>query len=70
MVARIIMAELPNTIGLYHTMVRGCKNDFREHKLFIGVSGGCSKCCDNFYNLPLDVGSEWTAMEVANSEEV
>lgn len=62
--------ELPATLGLYHAMVRGYQKDCRQHKLFIGVSGGCAKCADSFYNLMLDVGGEWTAAEVANSEEV
>jgi len=62
--------ELPQVVGLYHAMVRGYQKDSRQHKLFIGVSGGCSKCSDSFYNLMIDVGSEWTAQEVANSEEV
>ena len=61
--------EVPQVVGLYHAMVRGFQKDIRQHKLFIGVSGGCSKCCDAFYNLMLDVGSEWTAKEVAESEE-
>lgn len=64
------LPEPPQTVGLYHAMVRGYQKDFRQHKLFIGVSGGCSKCSDAFYNLMIDVGSEWTAQEVANSEEV
>ena len=62
--------EPPQLAGLYHAMVRGYQKDIRQHKLFIGVSGGCPKCCDAFYNLMLDVGSEWTAREVVQSEEV
>ena len=61
--------EPPQVVGLYHAMVRGFQKDIRQHKLFIGVSGGCSKCCDDFYNLMLDVGGEWTAKDVAQSEE-
>ena len=64
------MPEVPNTMGLYHAMVRGYQKDLRQQKLFIGVSGGCARCSDSFYNLMLDVGKEWTAVEVANSEEV
>jgi len=62
--------DAPQSVGLYHAMVRGYQKDLRLHKLFIAVSGGCSKCSDAFYNLMLDVGSEWTAREVAESEEV
>ena len=62
--------ELPSVTGLYHAMVRGYQKDCRQHKLFIGVSGGCPKCSDAFYNLMLDVGADWTAGEVADSEEV
>ena len=61
--------ELPLVTGLYHSMVRGYQKDCRQHKLFIGVSGGCAKCSDSFYNLMIDVGAEWTAREVAESEE-
>jgi hypothetical protein len=64
------LPEPPQTVGLYHAMVRGYQKDSRQHKLFVGVSGGCSKCSDAFYNLMIDVGSDWTAQEVANSEEV
>lgn len=64
------LPECPTSMGLYHAMVRGFQKDNRQHKLFIGVSGGCSKCSDSFYNLMIDVGSEWTAGDVANSEEV
>ncbi len=62
--------EPPQLAGLYHAMVRGYQKDIRQHKLFIGVSGGCPKCCDSFYNLMLDVGSEWAAKDVVQSEEV
>jgi hypothetical protein len=57
-------------MGLYHAMVRGYQKDCRQHKLFIGVSGGCPKCSDEFYNLMLDVGGDWSCKEVADSEEV
>ena len=63
------LPEAPQVLGLYHAMVRGFQKNVRQHKLFVGVSGGCSKCCDDFYNLMLDVGSEWTARDVAESEE-
>jgi len=63
-------AEVPQRIGLYHALVRGYQKDVRQHKLFIVVSGGCSKCSDSFYNLMLDVGKEWSALDAVNSEEV
>lgn len=62
--------EAPQVVGLYHAMVRGFQKDIRQHKLFVGVSGGCTKCCDSFYNLMLDVGHKWTCAEIAQSEEV
>jgi hypothetical protein len=64
------LPEPPQTVGLYHAMVRGYQKDFRQHMHFIGVSGGCSKWSDAFYNLMIDVGSEWNAQDVANSGEV
>lgn len=64
------MPECPVSMGLYHAMVRGYQKDYRQHKLFIAVSGGCPKCSDSFYNLMIDVGPEWSCIDVANSEEV
>ena len=62
--------ELPHSIGLYQAFCRGYQKDTRVHKLFIGVSGGLNRCSDEFYNLLLDVGSEFTCKDVAFSEEV
>lgn len=62
--------DMPMRMGLYHAMVRGYQKDSRQHKLFVAVSGGCSKCCDMFYNLMMDVGDQWSAKEVYESEEV
>ena len=61
--------ELPESIGLYHAYIRGYNRDVRAHKLFVVCSGGCSKAADQFCNLVIDVGREWTAGEVAESEE-
>ena len=61
--------ELPHSIGLYQAFCRGYQKDVRVHKLFIGVSGGLNRCSDEFYNLLLDVGNEFTCQEVAFSEE-
>jgi hypothetical protein len=62
--------ELPHSIGLYQAFCRGYQKDTRVHKLFIGVSGGLNRCSDEFYNLLLDVGNEFTCQEVSFSEEV
>ena len=61
--------EVPDTIGLYHAYIRGYNRDARSHKLFIVCSGGCPKACDEFCNTVIDVGSEWSAGEIADSEE-
>lgn len=61
--------EVPDTIGLYHAYIRGYNRDVRSHKLFIVCSGGCAKAADQFFNLVIDVGREWTAGEIADSEE-
>ena len=61
--------EMPYSIGLYQAFCRGYQKDVRAHKLFIGVSGGLNRCCDEFYNLLQDVGNEFTCQEVAFSEE-
>ena len=62
--------DVPVSMGLYHAMVRGYQKDVRQHRMFIAVSGGLNKCCDMFYNLMMDVGDQWTAKEVVDSEEV
>ena len=56
-------------VGLYHAFVRGHNRDTRSHKLFIVVSGGCSKASDEFYNVVLDCHGHATAGECALSEE-
>jgi hypothetical protein len=61
--------EMPDTIGLYHAYIRGYNRDVRAHKLFIVCSGGCPKAADQFCNLMIDVGGEWTASEISDSEE-
>ena len=61
--------ELPESIGLYHAYIRGYNRDVRTHKLFAICSGGCAKASDQFCNLVIDVGKEWTAGEVSDSEE-
>ena len=61
--------EVPDTIGLYHAYIRGYNRDSRTHKLFIVCSGGCPKAADQFCNLVIDVGGEWTVGEIADSEE-
>jgi hypothetical protein len=61
--------EVPDTIGLYHAYIRGYNRDVRSHRLFIVCSGGCAKAADQFFNLVIDVGREWTAGEIADSEE-
>ena len=61
--------ELPHSIGLYQAFCRRYQKDVRVHKLFIGINGGLNRCSDEFYNLLLDVGNEFTCQEVAFSEE-
>ena len=61
--------EVPERIGLYHAYIRGFNRDARVHRLFIGCSGGMSKASDAFCNLVIDVGRQWTAAEVCESEE-
>jgi hypothetical protein len=61
--------EVPESIGLYHAYIRGYNRDVRTHKLFAICSGGCPKAADQFCNLVIDVGQEWTAGEVSDSEE-
>lgn len=61
--------ELPDAIGLYHAYIRGFNRDVRVHKLFIICSGGCPKASDEFCNLIIDLSTDCTAVEIAESEE-
>ena len=61
--------EIPHSIGLYQAFCRGYQKDTRVHKLFIGINGGLNRCSDEFYNLLLDVGNEFTCKDVSFSEE-
>ena len=63
------LPEVPESIGFYHSYIRGYNRDTRSHRLFIVCSGGCAKASDQFCNLIIDVGREWTAGEIADSEE-
>ena len=61
--------EVPESIGLYHAYIRGYNREARSHRLFIVCSGGCPKASDQFCNLIIDVGKEWSTGEIADSEE-
>lgn len=63
------LPEVPVCMGLYHAYTRGFNRDNREHKLFIVVSGGCTKASDEFYNLMLDVGGKTSVDEMHDSQE-
>ena len=43
--------------------------DSREHKLFIVCSGGCTTCCDAYYNMMLDVSDQSTVDDICDAEE-
>jgi hypothetical protein len=60
--------ELPVRLGVYHAFVRGFSKDVREHKLFIGVTGGCTLAAESYYNLLLDLGRDTDVEEVADAE--
>ena len=61
--------EPPVTLGLYHAYIRGYSRDLRAHRLFIVCSGGLDNAADEFCNLLIDVGDQWTAGDVADSVE-
>lgn len=61
--------ELPVRLGVYHAFVRGFSKDVREHKLFLGVTGGCTLAAESYYNLLLDLGRDTDVEEVADAEE-
>lgn len=53
--------EVPERIGIYHAYIRGFNRDVRNHRLFIGCSGGMNRASDAFCNMVIDVGKSWTA---------
>lgn len=61
--------EVPETIGIYHAMIRGFNREVREHKLFIVCSGCLEKACDEFCNLLIDVGDRCDAYKIGVSTE-
>lgn len=61
--------EVPDRIGLYHAYIKGYNRDVRTHRLFIICTSGTYKACDEFCNLVIDVGSQWTVNDVMTSEE-
>ena len=61
--------DMPKSIGVYHAHVRSRDSGRRHHKLFIIVSGGCRRACEQFYNLNLDLLGNATALELESCEE-
>lgn len=62
--------EVPQSIGIYHAMIRGLDREVRTHKLYLICSGGLIKAADEFCNLIIDIGTETDAGTIADSEEV
>lgn len=61
--------EIPVRLGVYHAFVRGLTKDSREHKVFLGVTGGCTLAAEGYYNLLLDLGTDTDLEEVVDCEE-
>ena len=61
--------ELPEVIGVYHAYLRGYTRQVRTHKTFLVCSGGLDLACNQFCNMLVDLGDQWTAGEIAISEE-
>jgi len=61
--------DMPKSVGVYHAHVRSRDSGRRHHKLFIVVSGGCRRACEQFYNLNLDLLGNATAHELQSCEE-
>ena len=61
--------ELQHSVGLYQAYCSGYQKDVPAHKLFIAINCGLNKCSDEFCNLLLDVGKEFTCADVAFWEE-
>jgi hypothetical protein len=61
--------DMPKSVGVYHAHVRSRDSGRRHHKLFIIVSGGCRRACEQFYNLNLDLLGNATAHELQSCEE-
>lgn len=61
--------EPPRVMGLYHAYTRNFQEDFRRHKLFIVVHGGCVRLCDEYYNLVVSAGDSLTCRDLQESVE-
>lgn len=62
-------SDMPKSVGVYHAYVRSRDSGRRHHKLFIIVSGGCRRACEQFYNMNLDLLGKATAHELESCEE-
>ena len=61
--------SFPGRVGVYHAFFRSHKQETRQHKIFIIVSGNLRKACEEFYNIWLDCGEKTTVEQIAESEE-
>lgn len=61
--------EPPRFMGLYHAYTRNYCEDFRKHKLFIVVGGGCSALSEEYFNIVVGAGDNMSVQELHESVE-
>ena len=62
--------SVPDKVGLYHAWTRTDNSTFREHKLFIIVTGKLTQAAEEMHNLWLDTNQELNCKEFVNCEEL
>lgn len=68
--AREWRESVPNKVGLYQAYSSTSDNPFREHKLFIIVSGHLPHACEELHNLWLDCKESVSCYDFVHSEEL
>lgn len=61
--------EMPRMAGIFHSYVKDPHTGGRIHKLFVVVSGGCTKVSDRFFNISIDIQDKVTCKDFVDSQE-
>ena len=68
--AREWSVTTPRKVGLHHAYCNTGDIAYREHKLFIVVSGSLTQACESLHNLWLDTKNDISCLDFVNSEEL
>lgn len=62
--------SFPGRVGIYHAFFRSYREETRQNRVFIVVSGHLKRICEEFYNTWQDCGAQATCEQLAESEEI